>query len=289
MQREADDGAVTRDPTVPPVTLDRRSAARDVALRAVRQRSATFFSSFGFIFQRALRRDFNAIRLATASPPPSPATPRLVIYTNHPSWWDAAVYTYVCRHFFDGRPIFSPIEASMLRRYPFMARIGAFGVERRSTRGAIGFLAICREILASERNILIIACQGRFADVRDRLELERGIAHLADMACGVTFLPLAIEYTFWDERRPELLLRFGAPIRGDDLAALPLEERIAILEPALAAAMTALAGESIGRDATAFRTLLSGAKGVNPFYDAWRRAKALTTGRRFDPSHGGRP
>ncbi len=289
MRREVDDGAVTRDPVVPIATPDRRSGARDVAMRAVARRSGAFFGFFGLIFQRALRRDFNAVRLAAASPPPSPATPRLVIYTNHPSWWDAAVYTYVCRRLFDSRPIFSPIEASMLRRYPFMARIGAFGVERRSARGAIGFLAICREILAGERNILIVACQGRFADVRDRLELERGIAHLADMATGVTFLPLAIEYAFWEERRPELLLRFGAPIRGDDLAALPLDERLAILEPALAAAMTALAGDTIARDATAFRTLLSGAKGVNPFYDGWRRAKAAMTGRRFDPSHGGGP
>ncbi len=287
MHPETGDGGVTEGTTTPPTTRGRRSGARDVAARAVGRRSGAFSGFFGFIFERAIRRDFNAVRLAAASPPPSAATPRLVIYTNHPSWWDAATYMYVCRRFFDARPIFSPIEASMLRRYPFMARIGAFGVERRSARGAIGFLAICRAILAGERNILIVACQGRFADVRDRLELERGVAHLADMATGVTFLPLAIEYAFWEERRPELLLHFGAPIRGDALASLPLAERIAILEPALATAMAALAGDSIRRDATAFHTLMSGAKGVNPFYDAWRRAKAVMTGRRFDPSHGG--
>ncbi len=272
--------------TVSPASLARRPAARDVAERAVGRRSGAFFGFFGYIFERAMRRDFNAVRLASVSPPPSAATPRLVIYTNHPSWWDAAVYVYVSRRLFDNRPIFSPMEASMLRRYPFMARIGGFGVERRSARGAIGFLATCRAILAGERNILIVACQGRFADVRDRLELERGVAHIADLAAGVTFLPLAIEYAFWEERRPELLLRFGAPIRGDDLAALPLDGRLAMLQPALAAAMAALAGDSIRRDATAFRTLLSGAKGVNPFYDAWRRAKAAMAGRRFDPSHG---
>ena len=285
----AEDRGTAEKAIARPGTKDRRSRARDVAVRAVGRRSAAFFGFFGFIFERALRGDFNAVRLAAASPPPDAATPRLVIYTNHPSWWDAAVYCYVCRRLFGSRPIFSPIEASMLRRYPFMARIGAFGVERRSARGAIGFLAICREILARVDNILIVACQGRFADVRDRLELERGVAHLADMAAGVTFLPLAIEYAFWEERRPELLLRFGAPIRGDDLAALPLDGRLAILEPALATAMAALARDSIRRDADAFRTLLSGAKGVNPFYDGWRRAKAMVTGRRFDPSHGGDP
>ncbi len=269
-----------------PAILGQRPSARDLAERAVGRRSAAFFGFFGFIFERALRRDFNAVRIASASPPPAAATPRLVIYTNHPSWWDAAVYVYVCRRFFDGRPIFSPIEASMLQRYPFMARIGAFGVERRTARGAIGVLASCREILGGERNILIVACQGRFADVRDQLRLERGVAHLADLAAGVTFLPLAIEYAFWEERRPELLLRFGTPIRGDDLAALPLADRLTILEPALGSAMSALAGDSIRRDATAFRTILSGVKGVNPFYDAWRRTKAAIVGRRFDPSHG---
>ena len=263
------------------------SAAREAAALVVKRRSGPFFGFFGFIFERALRRDFNALRLARAGMPPAASTPRLVVYTNHPSWWDAPVYVFVTRRFFANRPIFSPMEAAMLQRYPFMARIGAFAVER-GARGGLNFVANCRALLSVASNILLVACQGRFADVRERpLALERGIAHLADLLPGMTFVPLAIEYTFWSERRPELLLRFGPPIDGEELAALPLAERLRTLETALGDAMCGLADASIKRDATAFHTMLSGAKGVNPFYDAWRRAKAALSGRRFDPSHGG--
>ena len=240
------------------------SAAREAAALVVKRRSGPFFAFFGFIFERALRQDFNALRLARSGMPPAASMPRLVVYTNHPSWWDAPVYVFVSRHFFANRPIYSPMEAAMLQRYPFMARIGAFGVER-GTRGGLNFLATCRAILSVDSNILVVACQGRFADVRERpLGAERGIAHLADLLPDTTFVPLAIEYTFWAERRPELLLRFGPPIDGETLAALPLAERLLTLETALDDAMCGLAEASIKRDATGFHTMLSGAKGGEP-------------------------
>ncbi len=263
------------------------SARAAAAALLVKRRSSAFFAFFGFIFERALRRDFNALRIATSGMPPAAATPRLIIYTNHPSWWDAPVYVFLSRHFFAHRPLFSPMEATMLQRYPFMARIGAFGVERHGVRGAIDFLANCKAILSAKENFLVVACQGRFADIRERpLDLERGIAHLADLAAGTTFLPLAIEYTFWDERRPELLLRFGAPIAGDTLATLPIGERLLRLEHALEDSMTSLSILAVKREASAFTTMLAGAKGVNVFYDGWRRIKAAFSGQRFDPSHG---
>ena len=53
-------------------------------------------------------------------------------------------------------------------------------------------------------------------DVRERpLRLAGGLARLAKRVPEACFVPLAIEYAFWDERRPNCLLRFGAPVPSD--------------------------------------------------------------------------
>jgi 1-acyl-sn-glycerol-3-phosphate acyltransferase len=265
-------------------------AARERAKQSIAKRSAIVFAFFGFIFERSLKRSFHAARLVTKASPPPAAMPRLVIYTNHPSWWDPVTYVVMGRRLFPGRPLFAPMEEEMLLRYPFMASIGAFPVNHGSKRGAAGFLAASEEILKSDQNILLIACQGHFVDPRERpLKAEAGIAHLASIGSHITFVPLAIEYVHWLEKRPELLLRFGPVIDGDTLKSLPIAERLEHLRSALEKTMDALAQVSIARDETAFTTILSGAREINAIYDAWRRLRAFMSGRRFRPEHGDQP
>ena len=49
-------------------------------------------------------------------------------------------------------------------------------------------------------------------DVRERpLRLQSGLGALATQSQNSIFVPLAIEYTFWDEPRPEILVSFGEP------------------------------------------------------------------------------
>ena len=57
--------------------------------------------------------------------------------------------------------------------------------------------------------MLFLTPQGKFADVRAPLVFAPGLEHLAARAPRAHFLPLAIEYTFWEERKPEVLLAFG--------------------------------------------------------------------------------
>jgi 1-acyl-sn-glycerol-3-phosphate acyltransferase len=85
---------------------------------------------------------------------------KLAIYANHPSWWDGVAFLTLSRLLMPQRKVFAPIDAAMLRRYPFLARIGAFGVEQASARGASEFLATCRAALAADAP-LMIAAQGR--------------------------------------------------------------------------------------------------------------------------------
>ncbi len=54
---------------------------------------------------------------------------------------------------------------------------------------------------------------------------------MPELAPGGTFLPLALEYTFWNERAPEMLAAFGEPIPACDflaerITAAPVEGHI---------------------------------------------------------------
>jgi len=257
------------------------------AEHAVAQRSALMFAFFVRIFRRALVRDFHAMRLSRGVPRPDARTPRLVIYSNHPSWWDAVAFVLLADRIFPGRAGYAPIHADMLRRYGFMARIGAFGIAPGDRAGSAAFLAAARRILTAPDGLLLVTAQGRFADARERpLELQPGLAHVAKLQPDATFVPLALDYVFWDERKPELLVRFGPPVPGAALAQKPARERTEALARALEETMDALAADAITREPAAFETLLAGRVGVGGTYDLWRRARAALRGERFSPAHG---
>ncbi len=257
-------------------------AQREQATQAVlAARSPLILRVFGKVFERDLRRSFHAVRLSGTLPfEPGP----LVIFANHPSWWDGEIFAWLSATAFNGWRAFAPIDAAMLERYRFFRKLGAFGVTR-GHAGASIFLDVAEAVLARDDGLLLVNAEGRFRDVRDRpLQVAPGLTHLAKLAPDARFVPLAIEYAFWDERRPNLFLRFGEGISADAIHAT----RGAVLGVSLAATMDALAEDVVARDPVRFTTLLAGRTRIDPIYDAWRRGKALIRGRRFDPAHGAR-
>lgn len=238
-------------------------------------------------FDRFLRRHLNALRLARWGRPDRTAHPGpIVVYCNHPAWWDAATLILLAARLYPGRTHHAPFDARALERYAVFRRMGAFGVDLETPRGAAQFLAASRAILSRPGRMLWITAQGRFSDVRARpLALRPGVARLPELAPDALVVPLALDYAFWEERGAEAFAAFGTPIPAADLLALPRPERLARLEAALAATLDRLSADVIARDPARFVSLVSGAKGVGGVYDLWRRLRALTAGRRFDPAH----
>ncbi len=248
--------------------------------------SPFLFWAFGWYLRWLFWRKFNAVRVARTGLPMAPAGRPLIICTNHPSWWDPAIFILLQTILFPGRRGFGPMDAAALGKYRLLERMGVFGIELESRRGAAQFLDACGQVLSDPANVLWITAQGEFTDVRARpIKLRPGIAHLLRRVPGAIVLPLAMEYSFWNEGKPEALARFGPAI--DAGRERSVAEWIAELEAALTQTADELAADSQLRDPRLFTRVVQGSAAVGPIYGAYRRLRAVATGQKIDVSHGG--
>lgn len=250
--------------------------------------SSPVLGFFRRIVRRYFRRHFRAVRLASAEICRGvPQDVPLILYANHSSWWDPMVCVLLAQELMLRRQHFAPMDAAALARYGILKRIGIFPVEMNSPRGAAQFLRTGLDLLTAGA-VLWITPQGRFVDNRERpLVFKPGLAKLAHRAGPqCILLPLAIEYTFWDERLPETLLEFGTPIRVGDSSLDYLERH---LPSALLETMDSLATKSRARNPEAFDLLSEGTAGTGGFYALGRRLLSTLRGRPYQPDHTLRP
>lgn len=233
------------------------------------------FWLFGWYLRWFFWRNFNAVRVAQPGFIPPPADRPLILYTNHPSWWDPALFILLAHTILKDRTSFGPMEAEALGRYRLFRKLGIYGIDSATRAGAARFMAVSLRILSAPRTALWITAEGRFTDPRPRpVILRPGLAHLARRVPDAVIVPLAMEYPFWNERRPEALVRFGTPIdaragRGIDVAGWN-----SLLQDRLTETMDALADDAVSRDPARFHRLLRGQTGVGGVYDIWRRIVA---------------
>lgn len=235
-----------------------------------------------------VRRQFHSVRLLrTHAPAADFASLPVVVFLNHASWWDPLICLQLAARFFPSRASFAPIDAVALQRYRFLSKLGFFAVEQNSSRGAAVFLRAAANILQSPERMLWLTPQGQFTDARARpVELQGGLAHLAARVGPAVFLPVAIEYTFWEERLPEVLVAFGTPLFTRQFQnSCGADDWERAFETTLQDAQDALAQASIRRLPDEWEILLRGAAGTTAIYDIWRRARAGLRGDKFQSEH----
>lgn len=247
------------------------------------RRMLAFFATY---LQWYISRHFHAIRLANADRFPNANGP-LIIYANHASWWDPLSCLVLSRHLLPHANHYGPMDAASLQHYGMLRKLGFFPVENGTPRGAAQFLRAACQILSTPNSVLWLTPEGRFTDTRTRPAIFRpGLAALVARTGACTLVPLALEYTFWDERLPEILISCGEAIKISDGQLHTAAEWSDQLTAALAATQDELAALSKLRDPALFTTVLSGRVGVGAVYDAWKRFLALLSGRVYQGSHG---
>ncbi|MBB6428968.1 lysophospholipid acyltransferase family protein [Algisphaera agarilytica] len=252
--------------------------------------SARWVRMLAWYGPRYVDKNFSAVRLL--GDPPDTENPRpLLVYLNHPSWWDPMAIMLLCARYFRHRTGYGPIDAVGLEKYRFMEKLGFFGIDLQSRAGAERFLKIGRAVLSTPNQTLWVTAEGHFTDARKRpVSLRPGVAHLArkaDPAIGAEAVPLAIEYVFGEEKQPEMRLAFGEPIVLGD-PSRSASDWNTHLANRLEQTMDHLAEASLAGDLSVFTTLGDGKRGVGGVYDLWRRARAALKGEQFDAAHGSR-
>lgn len=232
------------------------------------------------------RRQFHALRLLEGAHP-DVAGRSLVIYTNHPGWWDPLVFLLLAEQLYPERLNYGPIDAAALGKYKFLESIGFLGIEPGTWQGSKKFLRYARASQQRSDTIFWITAAGTFVDARVRpVPIRPGVAHLAAGGEGL-LVPMAMEYPFWNERLPEALVAFGEPFDLSTADALSTDAWQERLTDALTTAQDRLAEAAMARDPAAFRTIAVGREGIGTVYDTIRWASARLRGRSFDPSHTG--
>jgi 1-acyl-sn-glycerol-3-phosphate acyltransferase len=232
-------------------------------------------------------RHFHGLRIAHGERFPREVRDPTIIYLNHPSWWDPLTCIMIARRFLPQVDHYAPMDEAALRRYRFFAKLGLFPVELNTTRGAMQFLRSATEIASTPNSILWLTPQGMFADARLRpLAFKDGLAKVLSRLPEATLLPLALEYVFWDERLPEIVVNVGIPIRINGSDKLVVEGSSAALTEALGVAQEELAALAISRDSSRFEAILDGGAGIGVVYDLWQRMRSGMRGERYHPEHG---
>lgn len=248
--------------------------------------SPTAVRLFAAYSRHYIRRRFHSMRILKSGIPPEIQGQSVVIYLNHASWWDPLVCLVLSRQFFADRISFAPIDEVMLERYAFFKSLGFFGVTSGSARNTLSFLRTTCSILRSPEHALWITPQGRFADARERpAGLQNGLGALASRNLGTVFIPLAIEYSYWTEPRPEILAAFGTAIVPGKEPPSTSDTWTMHLSRQLESTQDALAASSCRRDPHEWIRIGSGARGVNAAYDAWRWIRSKAGGAPFLREH----
>jgi 1-acyl-sn-glycerol-3-phosphate acyltransferase len=175
-------------------------------------KSAWADSFIYFWVQRSLRRSFYRIRARGLSHwrGLETARPALTI-SNHTNWWDAWLVhrlTRECPH----KKIFGMMEEANLRPNRFLTRIGAFGVDLQTPRGAFAGTRYARHLLQDASHLVWLFPQGKMTRAGAALELKDGAEHLAQHTPGVQVIPVYFHYAFGKESRPEIFIEIGEPL-----------------------------------------------------------------------------
>jgi 1-acyl-sn-glycerol-3-phosphate acyltransferase len=233
-----------------------------------------------------LRRHFHSLRVANAGRIPPRAQP-LILFINHASWWDPLVGMLLGQAMLPEREHYAPMDETSLSHYGILRPMGFFPVDNASARGAAQLFRAGGEVLSRPGATLWITPESQFQDVRKRpIVFRPGLGALMSRSGRLTCVPIAIEYVYWNERLPEILVNVGEPLEIADGTMEDARTWTNLLSYAMAATLDELAMLAMERDPEAFDTILSGSGGIGGVYDTWKRVTCAVTGRPYHPDHG---
>ena len=108
-----------------------------------------------------------------------------------------------------------------------------------------------------------------------------GLAHLASKVPEAVFVPVAFEYAFWDESRPQIFARFGSPVSASEQITKGAWNEL--LTGRLRQTQAELSQSVQERNPASFQYLIASRPVRLGWYDYCRSWVAWIQGKQFDP------
>lgn len=141
-----------------------------------------------------------------------------ILFAPHSNWWDGIVGFHLC-HKVIHKNIRLMIEE--LNRFPVLRRGGAFSINKKSAQSSMESLKYSVDLLSDLDNVLYIYPEGIIKPPNHRpIEFQSGLTYIAQKAAKkygkVCLVPVAVNYFFMRDNRPEVWAEFGEEIILDN-------------------------------------------------------------------------
>ena len=167
------------------------------------------------VFYRMLKKRFYAFRFKGAENFHSKAPDMPVImYAPHSNWWDGIVAYAVCNGICK-RELRLMVEE--LKRFPLLRHAGCFSINKKSPQASMEAIQYAINELANPQCNMYLYPQGIIKPPNYRpIEFQSGLAYMVEKAAKkhgkVALIPLAVNYFFLRDNRPEVFIEFGKRI-----------------------------------------------------------------------------
>ncbi|MDD3593447.1 MAG: 1-acyl-sn-glycerol-3-phosphate acyltransferase [Candidatus Gastranaerophilales bacterium] len=164
-----------------------------------------------FFVSQMISRRFYSIRIKNLKHydaiDPDAAT---IFYAQHNCWWDGIIGYYLCRNILK---VPMNIMVEDLIKFPLLANVGAFSVDKKSPKSTLHVVNYCADFLTKEKINLWLFPQGVIKPPNHRpLEFQKGLTYIAQKCKKINLIPVAVQYPFVRQGLPEVLIDMGKPI-----------------------------------------------------------------------------
>lgn len=142
----------------------------------------------------------------------------LIVTPNHFSWWDGFIIDFISRRFIKRKFHVMMLE-EQLRKYWFFKKLGAYSINPANPISTARTLNYTRELLQSPQNLVVVYPQGAIQSLNSKFfTIKEGLQKLLDKnKCEVQVLPLAVKFEYRDNKNPDIVARFGSPLRAEEI------------------------------------------------------------------------
>lgn len=168
-----------------------------------------------FVFYKMLKTRFYAFRFKGAENFHSKAPDMpIIMYAPHSNWWDGIVGYATCNWICHQE---MRLMVEELKRFPILRHAGCFSINKKSPQASMESLKYAIRELANPNCNVYLYPQGIIKPPNYRpIEFQSGLAYMVEKAVKrygkVGLIPVAVNYFFLRDNRPEVFVEFGKRI-----------------------------------------------------------------------------